>query len=210
MSLANNIRYLRKKQGWSQDFLAEQLGYKSYTTIQKWESGVSEPPLKKAHAIAELFHVDIDDLTKNDFERSDNAPHEIPPGFDPLPPVSTVPIVGSIACGVPITAEQNIEGYATVPERWKADFVLICKGDSMEPKIKNGDVVAIRKQSAVENGQIAAVLINDEATLKKVYQYPERLELRPLNPDYESIVLYADEMNSAVIEGRAVGICRDI
>ena len=63
MVLADNIRYLRKKRGWSQDYLAERLGYKSYTTIQKWESGVSEPPLKKAHAIADLFGVDINDLT---------------------------------------------------------------------------------------------------------------------------------------------------
>lgn len=63
MSLAHNIRFFRKKQGWGQDALAEKLGYKSYTTIQKWESGVSEPPLKVVHALADLFHVSINDLT---------------------------------------------------------------------------------------------------------------------------------------------------
>lgn len=68
MALARNIRYLRKKQGWGQDTLAEKLGYKSYTTIQKWESGVSEPPLKVVHALADLFGVDIDDLAKIDLE----------------------------------------------------------------------------------------------------------------------------------------------
>ena len=68
MSLARNIRYLRKKQGWGQDTLAEKLGYKSYTTIQKWESGVSEPPLKIVHALADLFNVDITDLTNSDLE----------------------------------------------------------------------------------------------------------------------------------------------
>lgn len=68
MSLARNIRYLRKKQGWGQDALAEKLGYKSYTTIQKWESGVSEPPLKIVHALADLFNVDITDLTNSDLE----------------------------------------------------------------------------------------------------------------------------------------------
>lgn len=68
MSLSHNIRYLRKKQGWGQDTLAEKLGYKSYTTIQKWESGVSEPPLKVVHELAELFNVDINDLTKCDLE----------------------------------------------------------------------------------------------------------------------------------------------
>ena len=71
MSIAQNIRYLRKKQGWGQDTLAEKLDYKSYTTIQKWESGVSEPPLKMVHALAELFHVDINDLVGTDLELAD-------------------------------------------------------------------------------------------------------------------------------------------
>lgn len=68
MALAQNIRYLRKNQGWGQDGLAEKLGYKSYTTIQKWESGVSEPPLKVVHELAAIFHVDINDLTNGDLE----------------------------------------------------------------------------------------------------------------------------------------------
>lgn len=77
MSIAQNIRYLRKKQGWGQDVLAEKLGYKSYTTIQKWESGVSEPPLKVVHLLADIFHVDIDDLAKNDLEAAErNQPTE--------------------------------------------------------------------------------------------------------------------------------------
>lgn len=68
MALSRNIRYLRKKQGWGQDALAEKLGYKSYTTIQKWESGVSEPPLKVVHELASIFNVDINDLTNCDLE----------------------------------------------------------------------------------------------------------------------------------------------
>ena len=68
MALSRNIRYLRKKQGWGQDTLAEKLGYKSYTTIQKWESGVSEPPLKVIHELAALFNVDINDLANIDLE----------------------------------------------------------------------------------------------------------------------------------------------
>lgn len=68
MALARNIRYLRRKQGWGQEELAEKLGYKSYTTIQKWESGVSEPPLKIVHALANIFNVDITDLTNADLE----------------------------------------------------------------------------------------------------------------------------------------------
>lgn len=77
MSLARNIRYLRKKQGWGQDTLAEKLGYKSYTTIQKWESGVSEPPLKIVHTLAALFHVEINDLTQCDLELGESCRGDI-------------------------------------------------------------------------------------------------------------------------------------
>lgn len=77
-------------------------------------------------------------------------PTPIPPGFQPMPEMATVPIVGRIACGTPILAEQNIEGSACVPARWRATFSLVCKGDSMEPKIHDGDPVAIRKQPEVE------------------------------------------------------------
>ena len=73
MALSRNIRFLRKQQGWGQDVLADKLGYKSYTTIQKWESGVSEPPLKKVHQLAELFNVDIDELTSRDLEFNSEA-----------------------------------------------------------------------------------------------------------------------------------------
>ena len=90
-----------------------------------------------------------------------------------------VPRVGEIACGEPILAEQNIETYDCVPKLWRADFTLACHGDSMEPCIKDGDVVAVRRTPNVENGEIAAVRIDDEATLKHVYRYPDRLVLQP-------------------------------
>lgn len=212
MILPNNIRYLRRSRGWSQEHLAELLGYKSYTTIQKWETGVSEPPLKKAHALADVFAVDIDELTKVDLEHQQPSKQlsSIPPGFQPMPEMAQVPIIGRIACGEPITAEENVEGIGSIPAVWRADFILLCKGRSMEPKILNGDAVAIRAQPEVENGQIAAVRIGDEATLKRVYRYPERLELRPINPDFETMFLWREEMNSASIEGLAVGLCREI
>lgn len=137
-------------------------------------------------------------------------PTPIPPGFQPMPEMATVPIVGRIACGTPILAEQNIEGSACVPARWRATFSLVCKGDSMEPKIHDGDLVAIRKQPEVENGEIAAVRIGEEATLKHVYKREGYLELRPENPRYDSIILIGQEMENATIEGKAVGLCRDV
>ena len=105
-----------------------------------------------------------------------------------MPPMDQVPLIGQIACGDPITAEENQEGIVSVPTAWHATFTLICKGDSMSPRIKSGDLVAIRKQGSAENGQIAAVRIDGEATLKHVYKYSDYIELRPENPAFESII----------------------
>ena len=121
-----------------------------------------------------------------------------------------VPIIGTVAAGQPILAEQNIETYDSVPKLWRADFTLACHGDSMEPRIKDGDVVAVRRTPNVENGEIAAVRIDDEATLKHVYRYPDRLVLQPENPAFPPIVLIGEEINRVVIEGKAVGLCRSL
>ena len=134
----------------------------------------------------------------------------IPPGFEPLPEMESVPLVGRIACGQPITAEENLEGYVSIPAAWHATFTLQCRGDSMEPRIKDGDLVAIRKDVQVENGQIAAVRIGDEATLKHLYLHEDYIELRPENPTYSSIIRRKEEMNDVTIEVKAVGLCRDL
>lgn len=130
----------------------------------------------------------------------------IPPGFEPMPKMKKIPLIGSIACGEPITAIQNREGEIDAPENMQCDFALRCKGDSMiGAGIHDGDAVYIRIQPEVENGQIAAVRIGDEATLKRVYLHKDYIELRPENPDYESIIRRREEMNDVHIEGRAVG-----
>lgn len=124
--------------------------------------------------------------------------------------MSVVPCVGRIACGDPITAEENIESYDSVPSNWKTHFILVCVGDSMLPRIQDWDLVAIHKQPQVENSEIAAVRIDDEATLKHVYLYPDKIILQPENPAFEPIVLIKEEMNRVTIEGKAVGLCRRI
>lgn len=134
----------------------------------------------------------------------------VPPGFEPLPEMESVPLVGRIACGQPITAEENLEGYVSIPAAWHATFTLQCRGDSMEPTIHDGDLVAIRKDVQVENGQIAAVRIGDEATLKHLYLHEDYIELRPENPTYSSIIRRKEEMNDVTIEGKAVGLCRGL
>ena len=138
------------------------------------------------------------------------ADDSVPPGFEPLPEMESVPLVGRIACGQPITAEENLEGYVSIPAAWRATFTLQCEGDSMEPTIHDGDLVAIRKDVHIENGQIAAVRIGDEATLKHLYLHEDYIELRPENPTYSSIIRRKEEMNDVTIEGKAVGLCRGI
>lgn len=130
----------------------------------------------------------------------------VPPGFEPLPKTVKRPLVGNIACGEPITAEENIEDYVDVPESVHCDFCLRCKGDSMvDAGIHDGDIVFIRSQPQVENGEIAAVLIGSEATLKRFFLHDDYVELRPDNAAYESIIRRRDAMNDVTIEGKAVG-----
>lgn len=135
-----------------------------------------------------------------------STPATIPAGFIPKPNMYKVPLVGSIACGDPITAIENLEGSMDVPEDIRCDFALRCHGDSMiNAGIHDGDVVYIKIQPEVETGEIAAVRIGDEATLKRVYLHPDYIELRPENPAYESIIRRKEEMNDVAIEGKAVG-----
>ena len=189
---ASKLRYHMNLNGKNQMDLMRDLNLSS-STVSSWCTGQKLPRMGKIQMLADYFGINKSD-----------------PGFDPMPDMSEVPLVGEIACGQPITAEENLEGYVSVPECWHADFALICRGKSMEPKIHDGDLVAIRAGLQIENGQVAAVRIGDEATLKRVYRYPERLILRPINEDFEEIVLEGEEINRASIEGKAVGLCRDM
>ena len=140
----------------------------------------------------------------------DEPKDDIPLNIIPMPEMRKIPRIGRIACGDPITAEENIEEYDDSPSDWHADFSLLCVGDSMSPKIEDGDVVAIRCQQEVHNGEIAAVRIGDEATLKMVFLHQDYVELRPVNPAYPSIIRRMEEMEEIRIEGKAVGLCRSL
>lgn len=130
------------------------------------------------------------------------------PNIEPLPKMKKVPLLGTIACGEPILAEENIEDYIIMPESADGTFALRCKGDSMiNARILDGDIVYIREQSDVNNGEIAAVLIENEATLKRVYYYPEKntLILKAENPKYDDFIFTHEELNNVRILGKAVG-----
>lgn len=211
-NFASVIKQLRLERGITQEQLAALLKV-SRSTVGMYETGSREPDFETCEAIADIFNVDMDYLLgRSEVERKDPIlPSEkIPAGFEPLPATDTVPLVGRIACGQPITAEENLEGYVAIPSVWHATFTLTCCGDSMEPRIKDGDLVAIRSQPSVENGEIAAVRIDCEATLKHVYLYPDKIILQPENPSYPPIVKIGEEMNDVHIEGKAVGLCRNL
>ena len=123
----------------------------------------------------------------------------------PLPETRTLPLLGRIACGEPVLAEENIEDTIAAPSEIHADFALRCHGDSMiGARIMDGDIVYIRQQPEVENGQIAAVLIDGEATLKRVYHYPNQLVLHAENPAYRDYIYQGNELEKVKILGLAV------
>ena len=207
------LKNLRLSRNITQGELAAKLGI-SRSAVGMYETGGREPDFEMMEAIADIFNVDMDYLMgRSQVERKHpiTPPNsEIPPGFQPMPEMDIVPLVGRIACGTPITAEENIERMVCVPSKWHATFTLTCEGTSMEPRIHDGDLVAIRSQPTVENGEVAAVRIDGEATLKRVYLHQGFIELRAENPAFESIILAKEEMNTVAIEGKAVGLCRDI
>lgn len=204
----NRLQQLRCDAGMNMKEAAQALGM-PYTTYVNYEKGTREPSSEVLIKIATYYRTSIDFIVgKTDIR--DKETSSIPSGFEPLPKRDRIPRVGRIACGEPILAEENIDGYDEVPTDWNADFTLLCRGDSMEPKIKDGDVVAIHSQPMVENGEIAAVLINGEATLKRVFLFDDHIELRAENPAFATILRIGSAMNDVTIEGRAVGLCRRI
>lgn len=207
MSIAENIKKIRLEHGLSQAELGKIAGV-SDKAVSTWELGTKIPRMGAVEKMANYFGIPKSAIVDDAPAATTSRP--IPPGFQPMPEMDMVPLVGRIACGTPITAEENVEQMVCVPSRWHSTFTLTCKGDSMEPRIHDGDLVAIRSQPEVENGEIAAVRIGEEATLKHVYLHENFIELRPENPAFSSIILSREDMNAVVIEGKAVGFCRDI
>lgn len=217
MILGDLIKRYREDHSCSMDEFARRSGLsKAYISIlERNRNPVNGkqpiPSLETIKAVSSVIGIDFNEVIAIlDGTQEVKISNTIPDGFEAIPELDTVPLVGRIACGNPITAEENIEDIVSVPTAWHADFTLRCAGNSMEPRIQDGDLVAIHKQPEVENGEIAAVRIDCEATLKRVYLYPDRMVLQPENQSYAPIVLVGDEMNTVQIEGKAVGLCRGL
>ena len=199
--IGNRIKNKRIELNMTQEELALKSGYTSRSSINKIELGLVDIPQSKIASIASALGVSPAYLLFGDvFTDKDNSE---------LRPVNLkkFPMLGEIACGKPIFANEEHETYIDASADIKADFCLTAKGDSMVgARIHNGDVVFIKEQSIVDNGQIAAVIIDNDVTLKRWYFYPDKkkLILQAENPSYEPFVFIGEELNNIRCLGRAV------
>lgn len=213
MTTGERMKQRRKEIGFSAEKVAERLGV-SPATIYRYEKGdIEKVPVDSLAELAKILQTTPAYLMGWEEQPTPKptSPAPIPPGFQPMPEMVQVPLIGTIACGTPITAEQNIKSYIGVPAAWRADFALECHGDSMAPTICDGDVVCIRKQPEVEQGQIAAVRIGEEATLKHFYYQNDVMTLLADNSSVCPPMVYTGpQLEEVEVEGLAVGFCRGL
>ena len=199
-TVGDRIKKYRKQNKMTQGDLGKLLGV-AFTTVSSWERGANNPLMDNITKMARLGDVNVSDII------GDINPQNLIPV--PNGDMVAIPIIGTIACGDPITAEENIIGYRyhyrdTLPKG--ETFYLTAKGDSMEPKIPDGSDVLIRLQDDVEDGEIAAVLVNGdtEATLKRVKKQGDIVMLVAENSAYSPYIITKD--NSARIIGKAMEV----
>lgn len=206
MTTAERMKLRRKELGLSAECLAEKLGC-SPTTIYRYEKGdIEKMPIDILNPLAKILFT-----TPAYLMGWDESPAPSIPGILPLPAGRSYPLVGEIACGTPILADENVSEYVQFPGDLDADFCLRCRGDSMvDARILDGDVVFIRKQPEVANGEIAAVLIDGEATLKRVYRSADALTLVAANASYAPMVYTGSQLAAVTILGKAVAFLSSV
>lgn len=196
--LSANLRALMARRGISRIKLSDELNIK-YTTLTDWIKGRTYPRIESIEKLADYFNVNKSDLVEG------KDPREISKG------IVAVPIIGTIAGGSPILASENVQGNIFEVKSGLPTgplFYLRVKGKSMEPTIKDGSLVLIHQQPEVENGEIAAVMINNEATLKRVHATDGKYILTPDNPKFKPIVLTPDNDNQ--ILGKAIRVTSEL
>lgn len=205
-TLGTRIKNRREELEISQDELAKRMGYKSRSTVAKIESGDNDITQSKIMKFAEILETSPSYLM-GWTESSSRSSAEMYKTLDNVTSIEKrqIPLIGTIAAGEPIFAEENIECYFEVGANIAADYALRVQGDSMiNARILDGDIVFIRKQNTIKDGQIAAVLIDDEATLKRVYIEPEQVVLVAENPAYKPLIIKRDASKQVRILGIAL------
>lgn len=211
MNIYDNLRERRKEIGLTMLEVAKKVGV-SEATVSRWESGdIANMRRDKIILLANALQVHPSFIMgEDDYNEacSNNISYD---NIIPLPNMNKIPLLGTIACGEPILAQENIECEIDIPEDIKADFALRCSGNSMiDARILDGDIVYIHQQPTVNNGEIAAVLIGDEATLKRVYLTDSTLTLVACNTAYQPLVYTNEQLNDIRILGKAVGFTSKI
>ena len=202
--LGERIKALRKQRHMTQSDLMSILrnDYDLKTDrvmISKWETGFQTPHIDTLKVIAEVLEVSVDFLLTGTEVVQDSTE-------DSSIPVKKVRMLGSIACGTPIFCNEEYEYVLATGDNARADFCLTARGDSMiNARIADGDVVFIKQQNTVENGEIAAVVIGDEATLKRVYRTADGLMLVAENPAYQPMYFSGEELTQTYVLGKAIG-----
>lgn len=205
MEVGELLKKLRTEKDLSLDDVAKQLGL-ARQTLYKYETGlITNIPLTRIEELAKIYNVTPGYIMG--WEDDDVDLSKIPGIILPVK-MKKIPILGTIACGEPIFAEENYEGYFMLDTNLpNSDFVLRAKGDSMiDANIFDGDLVFFKKKDDVDNGSIAAVLVDDEATLKKIYKNESNLILQPCNSNYAPIVLSENDHKNIRILGEMVGV----
>lgn len=195
-TMSNNLKKYLKINKVSRTQLSESLGI-SYSTISDWINGKSYPRIDKIELMANYFGINKSDLVEDHFE-------EIKPQG------TKIPVLGTVAAGIPISAVEDILDYEEVPQSWESQgefFGLRIKGDSMQPKMDDGDVVIVRQQSDANSGDTVIALVNgDDATCKKLQKTENGIMLVSTNPNYLPMFFTNEEIvtKPVVILGKVV------
>lgn len=209
LELYKNIKRRRQQLKMTQTDLALKMGYADKSMIAKIEKGNVDLPQSKILAFANVLETTPGELMGWDYEAE---PTETVDNIYKLDKIK-LPFLGKVACGEPIFADEDRESYIMVGTDIGADFCLQCQGDSMiNARIHDGDIVFVKKTDIVENGEIAVVIIDDEATLKRFFYYREQnlVILKPENPKYRDIILTGEQLNQVRVIGRAVAFQSDV
>ena len=209
MTMGERIKQARLEKDMTLEEVGQKVGV-GKSTVRKWENGmIANMRRDKIAKLADALGVSAAYLMgwkETTFTL---------PAYPNIHPIGTVrlPVLGGIACGVPRYASEDRESYTLAGTDIHADFCLIAHGDSMTgARINDGDIVFIRKQDIVENGEIAAVVIGDEATLKRFFYYREKelLILRAENPKYPDLIYTGAELEAVHVLGLAIAFQSDV
>ncbi len=197
IAFGKRLHSLMKENGDTVYSLGERLGLKP-STISRYNNGQYVPKAPTLEMICRLYGVNPNWLM------GENVPKVLPVTNSP---VRDIPILGEVAAGIPIWAEQNYEGRTVADADEHVDFALRVRGDSMiNARIYNGDLVFVRRQPEVANGEIAVVLVDNEATVKRVFYHPDKLVLRAENEAYADLVYYKEDAHDLAVLGKVIFI----